>query len=80
MNHRNIEHPTNKMCRYFKEGKCNFSYDECLYSHEKTSPKKGPYNAAEREPTDFQIEAKTLPPDMNLLINQLLKMASKTQN
>ena len=33
MNHRKIEHPSTKMCRYFKKGCCEFSDEECWYSH-----------------------------------------------
>ena len=80
MNHRSVAHPSNMKCRYFKVGKCNFSSEECWYSHEKTAPQKDASNANEKEMEDFQIRAKTLPPDMNILINQLLKMASEKQS
>ena len=39
MNHRSAKHPTDKMCRYFKEGTCNYEDEECWYSHVKTSQK-----------------------------------------
>ena len=77
MNHRSLEHPTKKMCRYFKAGTCNHSDEECWYSHEKTpSTKKMNKNKAE----DFQEKTKNLPPDMNMLIHQLIKIVSETKN
>ena len=34
MNHRNKEHPSNKVCRYFKDKACIFEADICWYRHE----------------------------------------------
>ena len=70
MKHRSIEHPSNMKCRYFKAGTCNFSGEECWYSHEKITQQKVASNVTEKENEDFQIGS------MNILINQLLKMAS----
>ena len=33
MNHRKKEHPSNKICRYFKDGCCEFTDEECWYRH-----------------------------------------------
>ena len=34
MTHRKEEHPSHKKCRYFLQGSCNFSKEECWYLHE----------------------------------------------
>ena len=34
MNHRKEEHPSNKICRYFKEDACQFTDVMCWYKHE----------------------------------------------
>ena len=79
MNHRSLEHPTTQICRYFKAGTCNHSADECWYSHEKTSFKIY-QTILKRKLRIFRKEQKTLPPDMNLLVNQLLKIVSEIKN
>ena len=33
MNHRKIEHPSNKICRYFKKNSCLFDKNDCWYKH-----------------------------------------------
>ena len=33
MNHRKVEHPSNKVCRYFRKKVCIFEAGECWYSH-----------------------------------------------
>ena len=33
MSHRKEVHPSNKTCRYYIKGECNFSADECWYAH-----------------------------------------------
>ena len=33
MNHRKAEHPSNKICRYFKKNSCWFDVDDCWYKH-----------------------------------------------
>ena len=33
MNHRRAEHPSNKICRYFKKNSCWFDVDDCWYKH-----------------------------------------------
>ena len=33
MAHRNYEHPSNKVCRYFKRDECIFSSEKCWYKH-----------------------------------------------
>ena len=38
MNHRKSEHPSRKVCRYFKDDCCQFTAKDCWYRHEdKTS-------------------------------------------
>ena len=38
MNHRKSEHPSSKICRYFKDDCCQFTGKDCWYRHEsKTS-------------------------------------------
>ena len=76
MNHTSVEHPTKKACRYFKEGKCNFLDEDCWYSHERTSSVK----VTPDEEEDFQMGTKNLPPDMKVLINQIMKIALKKKN
>ena len=80
MNHRKNEHPSDKPCRYFKEGKCNFTASECWYAHAvKPQGLKNP--SCENESNEgFQMTSKNLPPDMKKLIDQLIKMSSKTMN
>ena len=34
MNHRKLEHPSNKVCRYFLKQECDFDSKDCWYSHE----------------------------------------------
>ena len=77
MNHRKREHPTDKVFRYFKEGKCSFSDSECWYAHEKT-PQGGKTKPSESE--DFLAATRNLPPDMKKIIDQIIIMASKTMN
>ena len=33
MNHRREEHPSNRVCRYFKQGSCDFEDGECWCKH-----------------------------------------------
>ena len=33
MNHRKIEHPSSKICRYFKTNSCLFDKNDCWYKH-----------------------------------------------
>ena len=80
MNHRSSEHPTTKACRYFKQGTCNFSAEDCWYAHAKTSSSKDITKEAPGVNEDFQMIPKNLPPDMNMLINQLINVVSKNQN
>ena len=41
MNHRREEHPSNRVCRYFKLGSCDFDDGECWYKHTtKSMPQK----------------------------------------
>ena len=76
MNHRSTKHPTNKMCRYFKEGKCNYEDDKCWYSHVKASHKTVNKEVSDKN-EDFQERTKNLPPDLNVLINQIIKIATE---
>ena len=80
MNHRSVEHPTQKPCRYFKEGTCNFSAEDCWYSHVKKTSKKNTPEDVPEDTEDFQMDTKNLPPDMKVLIGQILKIASRKQN
>ena len=77
MTHKNNEHPTNKTCRYFKDGKCHFSASECWYKHDKIPEGE---RIKVNENMDFQAATKNLPPDMRMLIDQIIKISSKTMN
>ena len=33
MNHRKLEHPSNKRCRHFRKGECIFDSETCWYRH-----------------------------------------------
>ena len=37
MNHRKLEHPSKKICRYFLKETCDFQSEECWYRHVKKS-------------------------------------------
>lgn len=76
MNHRSAEHPAQKMCRYFKLGTCGFKAEDCWYSHEKTSSETENQEKTFNEKEDFQAVTKNLPPDMMVLIKQIIKIAS----
>ena len=80
MKHRAAEHPTKKACRYFKVGTCSFQAEDCWYSHEEKLPENENPNEITEEAQDFRMETKNLPPDMKMLINQIIKIASKTKN
>ena len=69
MTHKNNEHPTNKTCRYFKDGKCHFSASECWYKHDKIPEGE---RIKVNENMDFQAATKNLPPDMRMLIDQTI--------
>lgn len=75
MTHRKVTHPTKKTCRYYNEGKCSFSADVCWYSHETHENKEENEHEERNETQDFQEKTKNLPPDMKVLINQLIKMS-----
>ena len=39
MNHRKTDHPSNRICRYFRNDECDFDAETCWYRHEvKTVP------------------------------------------
>ena len=76
MNHRKKEHPTDKVCRYFRDGKCNFHASECWYSHEEKPHKNTSPTQVNNEYQDFQKASKNLPPDMKKMIDQLIKISS----
>ena len=77
MNHRKKEHPSDKLCRYFKDGKCSFSASECWYAHGNQAQAKVFPNA---ENADFREATKNLPPDMKQVIDQLIKISAKALN
>ena len=49
MNHRKSEHPSTKICRYFKVDACDFDAETCWYKHE---------NKNKPVPQEFSLECK----------------------
>ena len=41
MNHRKIEHPSSKKCRYFQNDQCKFDEETCWYKHESKKMQEG---------------------------------------
>ena len=51
MAHRNYEHPSNKVCRYFKRDECIFSSEKCWYKHTTQSE-----NDREKQVSEFPCQ------------------------
>ena len=71
MNHRKLEHPSKKLCRYFLKQECLFDEETCWYVH-----KSGNMNTEESDKSNelgFQIVTKKAPPDQQ---TDMLKMLS----